>query len=396
MTAPEQAVAIPVDPVPVDPEARFATEPFASRAGTRQSLIGRRRGGDAAEVPLAPGVRLTRPEPPPRVDPDEWTFAEDRTRRALIDAVRSSGTALALLFAAALGVSGLVAAAQLAAFLQALDGLPTWAQRLGYAAGGTLAFAVMAAFAGLAWQCRRLRASPRVARGGLARRPERGSGRRVAAGAPPDAEAALRALLETYPTDDGHRAFLRRCGLDGEQGRISADALLKERTRLLARRGGGSRAWIEDFDRSFLGPLDAAADRQLAWRRKLVGVKTALAPAGLMDALIVLANSWLLVRDLCVIYDVRAGGWDPTWLLTNALLNAAAAGRIEDATTSLADLTREIAAEAPNFVGPAVAAAAGLAFRETSRRLAEGAANAILLGRLGRIARDRLRPVRSS
>ena len=114
-----------------------------------------------------------------------------------------------------------------------------------------------------------------------------------------------------------------------------------------------------------------------------VGVKTAAMPIGFVDAAIVLVNANLLVGDLCTIYNLRTSGLSTAAVLAWAFFNTVAASRLGEFTDEAAEsVMKDVEAGLAGAVGGKVLAKAS-----------EGTLNALLVGRLGRTAMRRLRPV---
>lgn len=164
-------------------------------------------------------------------------------------------------------------------------------------------------------------------------------------------------------------------------------SLVAAHADLLNPRHGHTHKWLEELNEHFLSPLDAVAQQRVKHYAKRVGVKTALAPMGYMDSTIVIVNSYLLLTDLCDLYNIRAGRWGTLRLLVRLAFNTAIAGNLDqpaemleqELRDSVQDWTATIAAQ---FVGKLVA------------KVAEGGTNALLIYRLGKAAIRELRPLR--
>ncbi len=70
-------------------------------------------------------------------------------------------------------------------------------------------------------------------------------------------------------------------------------------------RDTNTKQWISSVECRVIQPLDRAADNLIRNTSIKVGIKTAISPRGIVDSLIVLTHSWLLIRNLCRIYNLR-------------------------------------------------------------------------------------------
>jgi uncharacterized membrane protein YfcA len=120
-------------------------------------------------------------------------------------------------------------------------------------------------------------------------------------------------------------------------------------------------------------------------------------------------NAYLMVGDLCRIYNVRAGGWGTARILAYVFFNTFAASRVDDLSDAAADHAANVISQHAEHVEP-VAGAVGVAVggavghfpgavigakvaSKVASRIVSGGVNAILLSRLGKTTIRQLRPL---
>lgn len=138
-----------------------------------------------------------------------------------------------------------------------------------------------------------------------------------------------------------------------------------------------ARAWLKDFKASFQDTLDTFAlkrSRQYALR---VGVGTAVSPIKFLDQMIVLYASVAMVKDMCVIYNLRPGFGQTMVILARSIVNTYLSGVITESAGDAADSVSEWLKEISGLLG------SGLG-RFVGTRASEGALNGFLLWRLGK------------
>jgi len=266
---------------------------------------------------------------------------------------------------------------QMLTFVNQLQTLPEPVRLGGYAVLTLLVVGIMWALWRLTKVFARVRTTPRVQVEALRKLSQRAELRRQANARLHQAKSTLLDFLAQYPLTDRSEAviLLGKClnDADGRTFRANAQALLTEESST-------TEGWLEQFDRQFLGYLDAAARNRISQYAKLVGVKTAALPSGL-DTPVVLLNAYLLAGDLCIIYNLRTTGTGTVAILARVLFNAFAASQASEWTQSAADLL---------FEGGGVVAGAAKA---VASRAAEGGANYFLFRRLGAAMVRYLRPI---
>ena len=166
---------------------------------------------------------------------------------------------------------------------------------------------------------------------------------------------------------------------------------------------------MENFNRQFLQLLDEVAERRIALYAKRTGFSTGAAHRRSIDTLIVAMNAYLMVGDLCRIYNVRAGGWGTARILAYVFFNTFAASRVDDLSDIAADHAANVISQHAEHVEP-VAGAVGVAVggavghfpgavigakvaSKVASRIVSGGVNAILLNRLGKTTIRQLRPL---
>jgi uncharacterized membrane protein YcjF (UPF0283 family) len=280
------------------------------------------------------------------------------------------------------GLALLFLAAQALSAWTALASLPAPFHWFGYGGVLLVSTAVLAAVGFLVVQFARLRPSPRVSLAALDEIRDRARTRQAALRKTTLAQKQLEQFLNDYPLEAGNACRLSRLGFSEAE----AHRLIAQKQQLCESARSSDRTWIEDVEKRFVCVLDEVAARRIRRYALLVGIKTAAAPTGFLDTAIVLINAYLLVGDLCRIYNVRTTRWSTLLVLVHIFVNAVAASRMEDVTEplgeNLADSLRE-------EIGGVFARAAGI----FGSRTAEGTVNGLLLARLGHATKRRLRPI---
>jgi uncharacterized membrane protein YcjF (UPF0283 family) len=206
-----------------------------------------------------------------------------------------------------------------------------------------------------------------------------------------EAKTHLQNYLRQFDLDD--RRFEKSLLKAG----VSDDVLNKlsdHRRRLLTGDFEDTQRWLEEFRDSFQAPLDNTAEQIIARYMKQIGIATAAVPKGLLDSLIVTWGSINMLRELCVIYNLRLGRLGTFVLLGRTFRNVFIAGQVADVTNSL---VQDLSAHIHTGIGltsDALGNVAASAGGKILGRASEGLVNALLIRRLGYGARDLLRPCR--
>lgn len=128
-------------------------------------------------------------------------------------------------------------------------------------------------------------------------------------------------------------------------------------------------------DRILLAPVDAAAYRLVVAASRDVAVGTALSPAALLDAALVLWRNMRLVREIAALYAARPGLIGSARLVRRMAENIGVAGIAESGDGLVVDM-----------LGGTLAAA-------LSARLGQGMINGLLTARIGLTAMHLCRPL---
>jgi len=314
------------------------------------------------------------PKPPVTAGSDD-TLA-DQVPTSLLELLRSTDRTLIaiLVFTGAMLV--LLVLNQSIAFIDHLAQSPAWAQWVGLSALIGALGAIIGSLWSLATRYLHLKQTPALWL-------DRQQLRELACTESTEAKHRLELFLREFPIDHDPPRKWKRLGFTTESQQTLADA----RTELLNPRHGHTHKWLDELNDCFLARLDSVAQQRVAHYAKRVGLKTALSPKGFLDSTIVVVNSYLLLTDLCDLYNVRAGRMGTLRLLIRIGFNSAIAGNLDqpaemleqELRDSVQDWTATLAAQA---IGTIVAKAA------------EGGTNALLIYRLGKAAMRELRPLR--
>ena len=162
------------------------------------------------------------------------------------------------------------------------------------------------------------------------------------------------------------------------------DSLRRQRDVLLdPKRSPSAEEWIDNFQNRFLSIIDQAAERRARASALHTAAKTAVAPRGIFDTLIVLYSSFKLMGDICAIYNLRMSGLATAAVLVRAFVIAYLAGGAQDAVEKISDELYKH-----------VAGIAGAVANFMTAKTAEAAANGFLVWRLGKTAITLARPIR--
>lgn len=295
---------------------------------------------------------------------------------SLLELLRSTDRTLIaiLVFVGAMLV--LLVLNQSIAFIDHLAQSPAWVQWVGLSALVCALGAIIGSLWSLATRYLRLKQTPALWL-------NRQQLRELAHTGTTDAKHRLETFLREFPIDRDPPQKWKRLGFTTESLQSLADA----RAELLNPCHGHTRKWLDELNDCFLARLDSVAQQRVAHYAKRVGIKTALSPKGFLDSIIVVVNSYLLLTDLCDLYNVRAGRMGTLRLLTRIGFNTVIAGNLDQPAEMLEQELRDsvqdwTATFAAQVLGKVVANAA------------EGGTNALLIYRLGKAATRELRPLR--
>lgn len=314
---------------------------------------------------------MWKPLPPPPPQPPSTL-----SPISLISLWQKAGWVLIALLVLATGLVLLFVGSQAIAFINLLAQSPVWMQWL----GGTALTCCLLAIAGstgvLIVRYLRFQITPAIWL-------DRSEIPRPTTREALEAQQTLHGWLADYELPQDTHTQWERLGFTANQ----LKSLRQTREDLLNPRHGLAVSWIQQCDALFLAALDDIANQRIRRYAQMVGIKTAIAPAGLLDSTIVLVNSYLLLSDLCEIYRVRAGRLGTLRLLLRITLDTIVSGNLDQTTDSIGDSMRDSISE---WTGTLVAKGVGM----VAAKAAEGGANALLILRLGRAAIRELRPLR--
>ncbi len=366
------------------PAAPVKTSAHARAA--RETALGHREGECVPNVPdVLP--RFVSPEEAAAAVPAKQTAPDAGTDAVPVPAPSPwmrwcmAGTALAAALFGVLITGQIISALALAATL------PLWAQYMLLIPLGLCCLVLIGVCAALIRSWLRLRAIRQVDVNALEVLRARAQTRQDGLERFQAARAGLERYLRQYPLDAKGGARLQSAGIRPE----GVESLVRSRDRLEGF-ATDSRSWLAAFREEFQSTLDDAARKRVdVWSLKAAGCVIA-SPLPLLDAVLVLTISLKMIRDLCLIYNVRASRSGTFLLLNRAVAAAFVAGVAEDAAEAAGGMAAEelsgaLGESALNSFG---AKAAGV----VAPKLGEGAINAFFVRRLGKAAIRMLQPLR--
>jgi uncharacterized membrane protein YcjF (UPF0283 family) len=89
-------------------------------------------------------------------------------------------------------------------------------------------------------------------------------------------------------------------------------------------------AWFALFQERFQAVLDEVAEARVAYYARRVAISTAISPNALVDTLLTSYCGFMMLADLCRIYNLRVGSIGTIVLLGHVFLNAYVAGQLDD------------------------------------------------------------------
>lgn len=139
------------------------------------------------------------------------------------------------------------------------------------------------------------------------------------------------------------------------------------------------RDWSDRSMNRALGDVDDRADRLIYQEALSVGLATAASPNGVLDAFVMLWRSVRLVSELGLLYYGRPGVWGVLAICRDVSAAVAVAGYMQNVTNSLGNILTGTLGRAGGLIaGPAV----------------DGITNALVLIRIGHLAKERCRSYR--
>lgn len=200
-----------------------------------------------------------------------------------------------------------------------------------------------------------------------------------------NAKLYLQNYLEKYPLKlkgDGQKTA---SGLDKD----AVKELQNIRGELLTRRSTDSQSWIEDFGKTFQYIIDKKAKATVNRHAMSAAMLTMVSPTALLDTVFVLGASFRMLKNICLLYNIRIGGLALPILFSRVILSAFIAGTVEQAATSLFSAATDFVNDVTNkqVIG-------SFAGKTLGPKIAEGIVNRYFMQRLGLATIELLRPVR--
>lgn len=334
----------------------------------------RRNERDESAEPIGPNGRNLFLES----SSDTWPQTDDVTDTKS-QSLRNADRIFVCFVVIVFGLTLLFLASQALSLWGLIQSLPLVGRWFAYFGLTVITAAILSAMGYLIWQFLRLRETPSVSLAALNQLHERSATRISALQQSLKAAQRLEEFIKEFSLAATDAPRLKKLGFEAE-----IEILQQHRSRLLDGARGGPQLFISDVDDHFLSQIDAVAKRRIHQYSKQVGWKTAAAPTGFLDASIVLVHSYLLIGDLCRIYNVRTTPGSTLVIMGLSLVNMIAASSMEDVSEHAANVAFKSLEGAPIIGGM---------IKGATRRAAEGAANALLLRRLGYATLKQLRPI---
>jgi uncharacterized membrane protein YcjF (UPF0283 family) len=289
---------------------------------------------------------------------------------------------------------------QVLSLLATLATLPTWLATIAVVLLGLLITVVVLAFGRLAVAYGRLRRNEQIRMSDIQQLERHAQIRRGCS--PSQQRQQAKAVLEVYvreypqyPVENNTHASIAHADTSSppqappQTSPFSAEGLARLR-RIQRRltdpaRIKDSKEWLDIYATEFQSVLDAVARERVHQCAKWVGYKTAISPNSLVDSLIAAYWCFVLLRDLCVIYNVRVGAYGTAALLWRAFFTAYLAGKFHD-WEDHADYTIESMMDGLPEIGRKIAG-------KLAAKAGTGLANYFMVRRLGRRAIALLRPL---
>lgn len=201
------------------------------------------------------------------------------------------------------------------------------------------------------------------------------------------ARLELENYLAAYPANAEGAQRLKTAGISSE----AFEALDRERNFLLDR-PTDSHSWLGEFQERFQSRLDKTAKGRIRqWAVVAAGCAMA-SPVPLLDAALILGVAMKMIKDLCLLYNVRSGRASSLVLLSRAVTTAFIAGIAEDAVSTAADAAGD---ELTGIFGESALGGFGAGIAKTlAPKLGEGAVNAFFINRLGKATMRLLQPLK--
>jgi uncharacterized membrane protein YcjF (UPF0283 family) len=278
----------------------------------------------------------------------------------------------------------LVALSQTATLAREIGNLPFPGNWIGFVSLGILWLAIGFATLQLVSGLVRLKKTPGVSLSALKMMQDRAENRKWHRENQKVAETAVRDFLRQYPSNRNQVKLLENAGFGRDS--ITVVDFFERIEQLMRTDNGLPDQWLEDVRSRIVLPMEAAATRIIKRVSMQVGAATAISPRGSVDSLIVLAQSYRLVNELCQLYGVRPGGLETCYILGQSLLSVAIAAGGDQAADKVEEQVRETL---QNTLG----VAAGSVAAKVGTRVGEGTVNAMFVRRIGNRLKKNLCPV---
>jgi hypothetical protein len=331
---------------------------------------------------------------------------EEQEERRRIDELLSSETTLLrlpaylahpLAVSFLLGMSallGLFLFAQVNTALAALTSMPEGLRYAGYFGLILLTGAALFAFGRCAFLYFRLSSNRPISLKGLEQLSQRTRLRWLVHEKKGEAKEHLSSYLQSHPVGTPQESsILVALGLSEEKIR----QLQTTRADLLdMNRFASNDAWFALFGTRFQAILDETAQDRISYFARRVGLMTAVSPNALVDSLLTFYCGFMMIGDLCRIYNLRVGRLGTIVLLGHVFFNAYIAGELNELEGVTEAGLEGFWAEIGAHVGSqALDATIGKVVSKVGSRTISGTLNYLLMKRLGRYAQRSLRPVQS-
>jgi uncharacterized membrane protein YcjF (UPF0283 family) len=345
----------------------------------KKSLLG---APDIRRERLAEGETLFHPEIEEIDMRGEADSSVDPSR--LLGRLKSFNWILVSFFTIIVAAFLLIALSQTATLAREVGYLPYPGNWIGFVSLGVLWLAIGVATWQLVVGIVRLKKTPGVSLSALKAMQERQEGRKWSRDNKKVAEIAVREFLRDYPSDRRQRKLLENAGFG--QDSITVDELFERVKLQLQIDNGLPDQWLEDVRSRIVLPMDDAASRVINRVSLQVGAATAISPRGSVDSLIVIAQSYRLINELCQLYGVRPGGMETCYILVQSFVSVAIAAGGDQAADKVEEQLRETLQNALGVVAGSIAAKVGA-------RIGEGTVNAMFVRRIGHRLKKHLCPI---
>ncbi|MDM8545586.1 DUF697 domain-containing protein [Candidatus Venteria ishoeyi] len=193
---------------------------------------------------------------------------------------------------------------------------------------------------------------------------------------------AITDYLQNYPLDDP--ALQQQF----KQIQFSVSEIRKTKTSLLSEDNClTTQDKLKQFESGFLQPLDEAIVSRIEYYAKMAALKTALSPNSLIDMAVIMYNGFSLLREICLLYQVRTGRLGTLYLFALILFQSYIAGQVQENLSQAEDAISSLAEGALGSAAAKVSAFIG-------SRVAEAGLHYLFLQRIGKLMQRRLRPLK--